>query len=37
MIVDYALYRDGVRYAEPSNLPELIAKEKPKVVLSGLV
>jgi len=28
MIVDYALYRDGVRYTEPSNLPELITKAK---------
>jgi magnesium transporter len=28
MIVDYALYRDGVRYSEPSNLPELITKAK---------
>ena len=30
MIVDYALYRDGVRYTEPSNLPELITKAKSK-------
>jgi magnesium transporter len=28
MIVDYALYRDGIRYTEPSNLPELITKAK---------
>jgi magnesium transporter len=28
MIVDYALYQDGVRFAEPSNLPELITKAK---------
>ena len=28
MIVDYALYRDGIRYTEPSNLPELIATAK---------
>jgi magnesium transporter len=28
MIVDYALYREGVRYTEPSNLPELITKAK---------
>jgi magnesium transporter len=28
MIVDYALYREGVRYNEPSNLPELITKAK---------
>ena len=28
MIVDYALYKDGHRYSEPSNLPELIAKAK---------
>ncbi len=28
MIVDYALYQDGVRYSQPSNLPELIAKTK---------
>jgi magnesium transporter len=28
MIVDYALYKDGVRYTEPSNLPELISKAR---------
>lgn len=28
MIVDYALYQDGVRYREPSNLPELIMKAR---------
>lgn len=28
MIVDYALYQDGIRYTEPSNLPELIMKAK---------
>ena len=28
MIVDYALYREGIRYTEPSNLPELITKAK---------
>jgi magnesium transporter len=28
MIVDYALYTNGVRYSEPSNLPELITKAK---------
>lgn len=28
MIVDYALYKDGHRFTEPSNLPELIAKAK---------
>jgi len=28
MIVDYALYENGYRYKEPSNLPELIAKAK---------
>ena len=28
MIVDYALYKDGHRYTEPSNLPELITKAK---------
>jgi len=28
MIVDYALYQNGVRYSEPSNLPELIMKAK---------
>ena len=28
MIVDYALYREGIRYSEPSNLPELITKAK---------
>ena len=28
MIVDYALYKDGRRYTEPSNLPELITKAK---------
>ena len=28
MIVDYALYKDGVRYSEPSNLPELITQAK---------
>ena len=28
MIVDYALYKDGHRYTEPSNLPELISKAK---------
>ena len=28
MIVDYALYKDGLRYTEPSNLPELISKAK---------
>lgn len=28
MIVDYALYENGVRYREPSNLPELIARAK---------
>jgi magnesium transporter len=28
MIVDYALYKDGHRFAEPSNLPELITKAK---------
>lgn len=28
MIVDYALYQDGVRYSEPSNLPELIVIAK---------
>jgi magnesium transporter len=28
MIVDYALYRNGIRYREPSNLGELITKAK---------
>ncbi len=28
MIVDYALYKDGHRFTEPSNLPELITKAK---------
>ncbi|MBU3735223.1 MAG: magnesium and cobalt transport protein CorA [Candidatus Planktophila sp.] len=28
MIVDYALYQNGVRYNQPSNLPELITKAK---------
>ena len=28
MIVDYALYKEGHRYTEPSNLPELISKAK---------
>lgn len=28
MIVDYALYQNGVRYKEPSNLPELISMAK---------
>jgi len=28
MIVDYALYQNGQRYNEPSNLPELIMKAK---------
>ena len=28
MIVDYALYKDGHRYTEPSNLPELITRAK---------
>ena len=28
MIVDYALYTDGHRYTEPSNLPELITKAR---------
>jgi len=28
MIVDYALYQNGNRYAEPSNLPELISKAR---------
>ena len=28
MIVDYALYQNGIRYTEPSNLPELIMKAK---------
>jgi len=28
MIVDYALYKDGHRYTEPSNLPELITKAR---------
>jgi magnesium transporter len=28
MIVDYALYQNGQRYKEPSNLPELIMKAK---------
>jgi magnesium transporter len=28
MIVDYALYKDGYRYTEPSNLPELISKAR---------
>lgn len=28
MIVDYALYKDGHRFSEPSNLPELITKAK---------
>jgi magnesium transporter len=28
MIVDYALYQNGVRYKEPSNLPELISKAR---------
>ncbi|MCF8555784.1 MAG: hypothetical protein K9F95_02520, partial [Candidatus Planktophila sp.] len=28
MIVDYALYQDGLRYTEPSNLPELISKAR---------
>lgn len=28
MIVDYALYQEGIRYTEPSNLPELIMKAK---------
>jgi magnesium transporter len=28
MIVDYALYQNGNRYTEPSNLPELISKAR---------
>lgn len=28
MIVDYALYQNGIRYSEPSNLPELIMKAR---------
>ena len=28
MIVDYALYQNGIRYTEPSSLPELIMKAK---------
>ena len=28
MIVDYALYQNGSRYSEPSNLPELISKAR---------
>jgi magnesium transporter len=28
MIVDYALYQNGQRYTEPSNLPELISKAR---------
>lgn len=28
MIVDYALYQDGYRFREPSNLPELIQRAK---------
>jgi magnesium transporter len=28
MIVDYALYQNGNRYSEPSNLPELISKAR---------
>jgi magnesium transporter len=28
MIVDYALYKDGYRYTEPSNLQELISRAK---------
>ena len=28
MIVDYALYQDGKRFTEPSNLPSLIQKAK---------
>ena len=28
MIVDYALYQNGLRYKEPSNLGELISKAK---------
>ena len=28
MIVDYALYQNGIRYTEPSNLPELISKAR---------
>jgi len=28
MIVDYALYKEGHRFTEPSNLPELITKAK---------
>ena len=28
MIVDYALYQNGVRYDEPSNLGELISKAR---------
>ena len=28
MIVDYALYQNGHRYTEPSNLPELISKAR---------
>lgn len=28
MIVDYALYQNGIRYREPSNLPELIMKAR---------
>lgn len=28
MIVDYALYQNGVRYTEPSNLPEMISKAR---------
>lgn len=28
MIVDYALYQNGLRHLEPSNLPELISKAK---------
>ena len=30
MIVDYALYTNGIRSSEPSNLPELIEKAKSK-------
>jgi magnesium transporter len=28
MIVDYALYQNGVRYTEPSNLQEMIGKAR---------
>ena len=28
MIVDYALYQNGLRYKEPSNIGELISKAK---------